>query len=671
MVCQHCGKFLDVYQVTCPRCRNPVRKDGRPIPPEIYARSRSRVNRLHREKKGGGLTDGLLWIFTGFGLFSKQEGESVDRILALPGPQPGAPVAGGRAGRASRYSRAGISTAKTSPTPQVTPGTSEEGPPVLEAEFGSGSESTHPEGGKKEAIEPAPLQEADIGDPGRLEKEAPQIFEAVSDSSVSGESKTGVSPEPLMRDPRIKPKRAPGGEPEPEAYSSGIPQTMEDSALYSEADPEDFEEGGLKKRSKKLLSSVLQIFVVMGIVSFFFSGFTVLMFYIFPMEGEGSTNWIRQAAIEIPLNAADTGLLNDTRTVAAYLTYQKNDVRVRPSEQIFWNEAELNMALYNQDAVQTLEKSRAIITFDPTNFLDVDENSLVIIKKMEENQDLGERRSFLVMVDGNLRGRIEASDEKNIHVQVATSAGMATISSTSSSQKKAEFALKINPDRSTSLTVFKGEAALSAQGETVVVKENQTTKVHPEKAPIGPVPIPASVNLKGPSPQSVYFYRDFPKQIQFKWNKNKAGKKYHLQIARDELFRERVLDEITERTSFTFGNLREGSYNWRVSVIAEAGIEGTPSEIRPIRVVRDQEPPQLVLHSPSRDRSWKWGKVIVKGKTDMGTKVYVNGKPATIKRNGEFSRTETVKPGVNVIVVEAIDRAGNTAFVSRTLTRKR
>jgi cobalamin biosynthesis Mg chelatase CobN len=55
------------------------------------------------------------------------------------------------------------------------------------------------------------------------------------------------------------------------------------------------------------------------------------------------------------------------------------------------------------------------------------------------------------------------------------------------------------------------------------------------------------------------------------------------------------------------------------------------------------------------------GQYLVEGKSEAGSKVTVNGEPATVSANGSFSAEVSLKAGGNKVTVQATDTAGNTA----------
>jgi hypothetical protein len=194
--------------------------------------------------------------------------------------------------------------------------------------------------------------------------------------------------------------------------------------------------------------------------------------------------------------------------------------------------------------------------------------------------------------------------------------------------------------------------------------------VAPGEAPAEPQPVLAPVGLARPAPGFETYYRDFPRRIQFDWAAAAAARRYRIQVARDALFRERVLDEFTPRRDFVFGNLHAGDYFWRVSPVSQDGVEGAASEARPLHVVRDREPPELAVLAPQTKSVVRAGRVLVRGRSENGARVFVNGKAVALAGDGEFSYLTPLKEGANVIVIEAVDAAGNTAYRTRIVNRK-
>jgi hypothetical protein len=94
--------------------------------------------------------------------------------------------------------------------------------------------------------------------------------------------------------------------------------------------------------------------------------------------------------------------------LAASLSRFKNSVKVRSSGDLAWKDVRQNMPLYNRDAVQTASDSSAVISFDAANTLQMASNSLIIVKSLSNDQARNERKSALLLVYGELLGKLAA-----------------------------------------------------------------------------------------------------------------------------------------------------------------------------------------------------------------------------------------------------------------------
>ncbi len=111
--------------------------------------------------------------------------------------------------------------------------------------------------------------------------------------------------------------------------------------------------------------------------------------------------------------------------------------------------------------------------------------------------------------------------------------------------------------------------------------------------------------------------------------------------------------------------LQEGPNAISVKAVDKAG--NLTLKFVPITV--DLTPPQLVLGGllsmPVTLSSESNIEVI--GTTEPNATITVNGMPVKVSDDGQFSTTISLKPGINNIVVEAIDEAGNKTVMKRTV----
>jgi hypothetical protein len=122
-----------------------------------------------------------------------------------------------------------------------------------------------------------------------------------------------------------------------------------------------------------------------------------------------------------------------------------------------------------------------------------------------------------------------------------------------------------------------------------------------------------------------------------------------------------------QKNRFRHGNLKSGSYFWKVSSMADS-IEGLFSKTGQFRVVKDQSPPSLKVRFPPK--TLYSGRYTLRGKTEPGARVFVGGQRVKTTRSGNFEYNLKLKPGMNVIVVESVDGVDNVAYRSKRVISK-
>jgi len=181
-----------------------------------------------------------------------------------------------------------------------------------------------------------------------------------------------------------------------------------------------------------------------------------------------------------------------------------------------------------------------------------------------------------------------------------------------------------------------------------------------------PAALPAMPTLLAPDVGATFRYREMAPSVQFRWGSVAGVDGYRLLISRNADFQGVVIDQRLTATSFTYGNWSRGSYYWRVSAL-RAGAESPPSPPRTVIVSSVMVPPLLTVRFPAVVDA---DHVMLSGESEEGVRVLVAGEPAAIDRSGHWSAVVRLKRGFNVVVVEAIDKVGNTAYQSKVLEAK-
>ncbi len=411
-----------------------------------------------------------------------------------------------------------------------------------------------------------------------------------------------------------------------------------------------------------------------ALVALFLLAFLVVLRSLFP-EGTGLRGVIRGGGAsgseeaEGRLWTLDGGkALPAPVPIAGYVAEMRNDVQNRRAESIAWSRASKGMRLFSRDAVQTAGDSSASIWVGGKGTVHLGERSLMVIRRMEREAESGAKRSILLMVDGEIRGRIEGTRREPVSVDLESMGGVGRIVSPGGKGGAADFRVTVNPDRTTTYSVFEGSALVQGLGRSVTVGENQYTIVSPTAPPTDPAALPPAPEIEGPGDGAEYLFRSLPTRVRFAWKAAGGAEAFRVVLARDPEFRDTVVDEWVEgggTASFVHGNLPEGSYYWRVTSRWGLVESGYP-KARALRLVRKTAPPALRTEAvPDAARG---DFCVVRGSTEPGASLRVAGKAVLPDGAGAFESVVPLERGVNMIVVEASDAAGNTAYRSLRVT---
>lgn len=152
------------------------------------------------------------------------------------------------------------------------------------------------------------------------------------------------------------------------------------------------------------------------------------------------------------------------------------------------------------------------------------------------------------------------------------------------------------------------------------------------------------------------------------WKPVQGASRYALQVSRNHLFVDNVIDvENRARTKATLGLRGEGTFQWRVAAYTQDGSQGPWSKPRKFRVAsfrgaggeKDDQPPALDLEDVKA-----YGSIfIVNGRTEPGSRVEINGEQVKVDVNGSFTKTvQLTKEGWSFIEIRARDGWGNEAL---------
>ncbi len=343
-------------------------------------------------------------------------------------------------------------------------------------------------------------------------------------------------------------------------------------------------------------------------------------------------------------------------------------VKTKRAQNLAWEDAEAKMLLYDNDAIRTFERSSATIAFGQNDIVEVDQNALVVIKP---RRSVGEEEEFaLALLSPEFLEGLASKSEVEQREAIAAEAETRQIRVRRSkgSTDKSRIALKTLPDRSTAITSLSGTRTLvGPKGSEVVLNEKMVTTIGRDGQLAKPRALPGVPLLAAPKDGARFSSTRKAPQVEMSWRPVRNAEKYRVTVAHDRSFRKIFADETVRGTSFLVRNVGSGTYYWRVRAQDRDGFTGTYSRTRSFRSLNDKTPPKLTILFPPEMFLSPGGQVEMKGKTERGARVKVNGQTVSVGADGVFTHLLTLKEGVNLITIEASDAAGNFEYGRRVI----
>lgn len=379
--------------------------------------------------------------------------------------------------------------------------------------------------------------------------------------------------------------------------------------------------------------------------------------------------------LRVPIRLIKTSLR------AAHVVFLVNKVLYRHKETAAWKGARMKMEVFAGDSLRTLEESKARVLFLNKDLLNLDQNSMAVVKPSEDPD------ADIVLK----RGSVFAGKAR---VMTATALVTPRTGDT-------RYAASVDAALTTKVEVFSGAAAVDAQGARVVVGAGMQTVVAKGLAPALPVPLErpaelaeraqefASSALNGggaapdpalppPQPEPEADADTLRGDIQV-LHVGQPIQAYHVQASVLRDFRKPVFDRrygADAEFSAADSDLKPGAYWWRVSAVDLLGVEGAfhaphyyTVGVKRVDPENERLASMLVLASPENNAEVSDAVQVAGYLRDERLTVEVNGVPIKTDAEGRFSLSLKTHVGGNTIVVTVSDGHGNQSSVSRHVTR--
>jgi hypothetical protein len=422
-------------------------------------------------------------------------------------------------------------------------------------------------------------------------------------------------------------------------------------------------------RRRAALMALSEFGLVVGAVAIFFVFLTVLIRVYFPQgtslgENQSWSTALLPDAADVDLEFSSTSSFAEI-FAGEILTIQRR-VQRRGANSLAWSEANVGDTFTQNDAVQTFAKSTALLKVNEQSRITIGQNSLIVFEKRAADPFVAQQGSALVMINGELSGTLTSDDDNPFELGLTLPSSDLTLVRRSQDDD-VEFLVTVNDDQSTTVNLHGGSAEITGRdGRRVTISENQSVTIDASGTELRVSNLPSAPRSTGPLNSETVTYRNVPETIEFTWGAVPNADRYHVVIARDAEFSDRVVDDDVIGTSFRHGALGPGTYYWHVrSRVAWA--QSRMSAVRRLRVIQDTAPPILELESPPATvAAGQWR---LHGKTDTGAQLYVDDTPVP-HDNGRIDHPIELIPGANIIVVKAMDEVGNLSYASIAVNAK-
>lgn len=343
----------------------------------------------------------------------------------------------------------------------------------------------------------------------------------------------------------------------------------------------------------------------------------------------------------------------------------EGNVSVKRAGQFAWEPASRGMVVRVGDQVKTSSSSTVQLLYFDGTVTTVQKGSLLEIRQLSEDPTTKVRKVAEKLTWGEILASTQKRNVEGSFHEVTTDKVAAR------SDEGGEFRVRFDQEQGTSsFDVFQGRVLVAGADSRESVDAGERVRAAADGSLSGKELLPGVPRLIAPTDQRVFVYEDPAKETTtLSWDKVPGTAKYHLQIADRLLFSAPLYDAFRPDAAVEVEAIPSGTYFWKVSAVSQAGAEGPYSEVRSFRVTSqrigeagDRIPPKLEIQEPVQTGPM----LIINGKTEPGALLWIDGEKVDVYDDGSFYAVVRLrKEGVNEVVFEAQDAAGNKARVTK------
>lgn len=213
-------------------------------------------------------------------------------------------------------------------------------------------------------------------------------------------------------------------------------------------------------------------------------------------------------------------------------------VQHRGANTLTWNDANVGDRVVRNDALQTFARSTAVMEVNKDSQLTIGENSLIVFDQKEADPLLTDRNSALLMIRGELSGKLSGADKSRFRFDVNLPNSDVTLQPRTAGED-VEFLITVNDDQSTTVNVHEGTAqVVGRDGTRKTIGDQQSVTIDSSGSELWVIELSRAPKTTAPAKDRAVTDRNVPEQIRCMWNAIADANRYHIVIARDKEFSE-------------------------------------------------------------------------------------------------------------------------------------
>lgn len=354
-------------------------------------------------------------------------------------------------------------------------------------------------------------------------------------------------------------------------------------------------------------------------------------------------------------------------TAARFRSLEGN-VRVKPVGTFEWVSADPRMILRKSDLVRTGPGATAEIAFFDGTVVHVRPDSLITIEETSEDPSTKKRRVAWHISSGQVnfqtvRRNVPGSATEFTTPTVKASAGEMT-----------DGDIRVEESGVSDVRVYKGTSQLETKaGDRVALGTSEALKIDSAGRAGSKQALPGVPALLAPSHQAEIIYPDPARATTLLiWKQVPGAVAYHVMLDYSAYFNRPLVDRTgVAESQVQLRSLDTGKYYWRVAAVDKDNVEGAFSEFARFTVTRrgggasaGGPPPPLVVDA----LDVRTNILQVKGRTEAGATVTVNGQAVDVQEDGSFNEYITLdKPGRQTVTIRSTGLSGGVREEKRAV----